>query len=664
MTGENFLAGPPNKTVETVMSYQAKWSFSSGSGTFNAISQALWRNYIAWNNCLFTPDSYDSSLGSDGDVGEFVKVAINEARTVGKQYISLITRQKLYWEAITDVDSASPIQDMRLAKGIANAVTEKQNLQNKMYNMVEKTYIYGASFISAIWQTDKGYPYAMDENNNIQYSGDVTIDMHDISDVIYDWSIESWDVTPWVAFRRMVNKYDIAAQHPDLADQIMTVCSARSDKRLIPRFNMLSSFDNPDIIYVWEFYSRPSPAMPQGRMIIYVNPAIILYDDVNKYGTLPIEPLMFSKIQGTGLGYPELCTALPAQEILDGIVSTIASNARAFGSQSVLMPSGSDIDPTQIADGMLTIRYTPLPQVQNGGKPEILDLLKIPDSLFKFNEMMTEKVGDLSGLSNTIRGNPPSGITSGNALATLTANASEFLTQAQAEYSMCVQKLMNHVINAYRLFATVQQTSKIIGTSSIGYVANWKGEDLKSIQLVKLRQSNSVLDSVAGRQQIADNLLQAQQINGAQYIQLQSGVPLESIFEDTMSEVLAIKTEIDAIIEGKQVAPLITDNHPLFIDAYQKLLYNPYVRVNSTLTQSVLQLMQTRVQLELQFQQNFALYQMVRGQPSPAIPPPPPGAGPNQPPPSQQSPQKGIPDNLPQGVPSAPAKPAKPEAKL
>ena len=659
-----FAAGSPKEIANTIESHASKWSFTGGSGTFNALSMALWRNYIAWNSTLFTPESFDSALGSDGEVGEFVKVVSNQARSVGEQYISIITRQKLYWDAITDVNSANPINDCRLAKGIANAVTETQRVQSKFYAAAEKSYIYGAAFISSTWKTDKGYPYAVDQDGTLAYSGDVEIGVHDVSDVVYDWSIEEWSDLPWVAIRRVKNKHDLAAQHPDLADKILSTPSARSQKRLIPRFNMLSSFDNPDMIYFWEFYLRPCPSVPKGRFVVYTDPNCVLFDDDNLYETIPVEPLMFSKIQGTGLGKPRLSEMLPVQEIYDGILSTIASNVRAFGKQNIVMPDDADIDPVQIGDGMNVIRYHVNPTAPDGGIPKILDLLEIPAALFQFAGMMNTQVADLSGLSSTIRGNPPAGVTAASALATLTANASEFLSQAQLEYSMCCEKVMNHTINAYKRFATVEQTSKLVGTSSVGYVKTWKGEDLKSVQHIKLRQTNGLMDSLAGRQQIADNLLQAGLVNAGQYVKIQSGAPVESLFEEVFTTEMAVQAEIDAIVEGNSIIPIITDDHPKFIKAYQALLYNPSVRVSSKLTGDVMQLIETRISLEQQLQKNFELYQIIRGQPSPMagqMMPPPGGGGGAAP--NGNMPIPGAPNEA-SVQPAQPAQPAQPKVSL
>ena len=618
-SSSNFAMGTPKEVADQMVCFLSKWSFTGGSGTFNAISAALWRNYLSWNSTLFTPSSFESSLGSDGEVGEYVKVIINQARTVGQQYISLLTRQRLYWEAITDINSASVIQDTRLAKGIANAVTERERMQQKMYAAVEKTFVYGASFISSTWRTDKGYPYSFSqEENKLSYSGDVVIKVHDVSDCVYDWSIEEWDDLPWVCIRTIQNRYDVIATHKDLESELMAAPSARSEKRMIPRFNILSSFDNPDMIFVWEFYLKPCPSVPKGRMVIYVTPDCILADDDNLYECIPVEPLIFSKVQGTGLGYPNLSTMLPAQEIMDGVISTIASNVRAFATQNIIMPSDSDIDPIQITEGMNVLRYTPVPGVPNGGEPKVLDLLNIPAELFNFANMMNSQIGDLSSLSSTVRGNPPTGVTAGNAIATLTANATEFLSQAQGEYSLCVQKIMSHALNAYKRFATVEQTTEISGESGVGFVKTWSNTDLKHIKGIKLRQSNSVMDSLAGRLQVADNLLAQQLITAGQYVKIQSGAPIDSIFQDQFTEELAVQAEVEAILENKPIIPILTDDHPKFIIAYQKLLYNPAVRANSQITGDIMKLMETRINLELQFQQNFELYEMIRKVPSPA----------------------------------------------
>jgi hypothetical protein len=53
----------------------------------------------------------------------------------------------------------------------------------------------------------------------------------------------------------------------------------------------------------------------------------------------------------------------------------------------------------------------------------------------------------------------------------------------------------------------------------------------------------------------------------------------------------------------------------MFINAYKKLLYNPHVRTQSPLTQTIVQLMQERIMMEQQL--DPMLKAMLRGEPLP-----------------------------------------------
>jgi hypothetical protein len=71
------------------------------------------------------------------------------------------------------------------------------------------------------------------------------------------------------------------------------------------------------MIYVYEFYHKPTPALPQGRMTIYASGTCVFEDGENPYGQIPGRFLKFEQIIGTGLGYPMLSNLLPVQELLD-----------------------------------------------------------------------------------------------------------------------------------------------------------------------------------------------------------------------------------------------------------------------------------------------------------------------------------------------------------
>jgi hypothetical protein len=116
---------------------------------------------------------------------------------------------------------------------------------------------------------------------------------------------------------------------------------------------------------------------------------------------------------------------------------------------------------------------------------------------------------------------------------------------------------------------------------------------------------------------------------------LLEGAPIETLFQSELSEDVAVLQEIEALQRGEPVAPLITDNHPMYIRAYQKLLYNPSIRQNGPMVQSVLSLMMERAQLEMQCPPDIKA--MLRGLPMPQMGMTPQGAMPTSQPPSNPS---------------------------
>jgi hypothetical protein len=159
------------------------------------------------------------------------------------------------------------------------------------------------------------------------------------------------------------------------------------------------------------------------------------------------------------------------------------------------------------------------------------------------------------------------------------------------------------------------------------------------------------MNSISGRLQLGEAILPMLQNNQSsaivKYLSLLNGAPVDDMFEIEFDENMAAQQEVDALIEGRPVAPMMTDNHPIFIRELMKLVYNPIVRVNTELSAQVLAVIEQRVQMELAL--DPAIKAMTRGLP---MPPPPP-------PPDQGTPGQVTQNNngQPEGLPSGPAQP-------
>jgi len=176
-------------------------------------------------------------------------------------------------------------------------------------------------------------------------------------------------------------------------------------------------------------------------------------------------------------------------------------------------------------------------------------------------------------------------------------------------------------LDNYKRFAKAEQIIDVVGEGNTSAVETFKAQGMEGMRKVKCRVGNPLMATISGRLQLGESILpmlQAGQNDAiTKYLGLIEGAPVESMFESEISENVAVQQEIESIMKGESVMPIISDNHPMFIREYRKILYNQNVRRNSQLTQIVLDLMMERLTLEEQCPPQ--LKAILRGLPMPQI---------------------------------------------
>lgn len=606
---------------------------SSSTGIFSGYIGAYWRNTVAYYSNLIDPQSWETSLSFGGKEGELIKMKIPKARTLTNQFVTLVTKQRLNYEAITDITDAQPQVTAKLAKNICKSLHEANNLDDKISKAAEITAVVGMSFIATLWRTDKGYEYMANEKN-VVHSGDVCFEIKDIADVMWDWTISDWDDVPYVVVRCKRNRWDLIAEthDEDIKRELLNLPSSEEERQLWNNLTYTTGTMNDDMVFIYYFIHRPTPALPNGRMTIFANENSILFDEFqNPYAGIPVEPIVFERVKDTGLGYPMFSSLLPAQEMFDHCYSISASNQSAFGVQSMLNPRGNKLSVDQMS-GMKIWHYNPQ-NAEGGGKPEPVQFPSTPPEVMNFAGNLSNELANISMINDTLRGAPPSQVNSGAMAATLSANALEFLNAAQKAVIIAIERTMNHALMAYKNLASVEQIVDIVGENNYAYVKSFKSDSLKGLRKIKIRTQSPLMNSIAGRIQLGESLMDRGLIKDPMLlIQLQEGAAPETLFKSTWTENIAVQAELDALMEGRPVFPLETDNHPLYIAAYKEIMDNPIIRERTELPQIIIPLMKERLQMEMSM--DPMLKAILRGQPLPAQQPAPQsGPGNNQAPP-------------------------------
>lgn len=580
---ENWLADPDSEAVADRLCSMHGRSTIWGS---NPIVQAWVRNIYAYHSAVLDPNSWDTSLTFEGKQGELVKMVVPQARSLIRQLVTLTTKQKMAFQAIGQSDTGDVVEETRLGTSIIEQLIDKERGDEKGEMMAESAYVTGIGFMGAFWRTDRGGVYGVDpDSNTFLYRGEIELSTPHILDVMFDYTIADWQRQPWCEIRVMRNRWDLIAQFPEFSEELLKVEAIRQGNG--PYSWQDKIIADSDMIYCYELYVRPSPALPAGRMLFYASPKTVFSDGENEYGTIPLEPMIPEKIMGTGLGYPMLSNLLPAQEMMDHSFSVIATNQSAFGVQTITAPRGAGVSCQEIK-GMNFLSFTPMSNVSGGGRPEALQLLQTAPETFKFVDLLKAHQLELSNINSAMRGAPPAGVTSGTAIATLTTNALEFISSGQKAYTQTIERVMMHALNAEKKFAKIPRQVTLNGKNNQAFSKEYTGDKLGSLSGVKVSVANPLMQTMSGRLELADKLAGNGLVKTTQdYLLILEGAPTRKLYETELSESDLMQSENDKLQAGEQVMCWIGDDHPAHMRKHSMLMNDPNTRENGKAIQLI-----------------------------------------------------------------------------
>lgn len=589
----------PEEVVNRLDSYSKAWA---ATGT-NPFAQAWYRNTVAYYSSILEPNHWESSLGYRGEQGELIKMVLPQARSLIRQIITIVTKQKLSFTAIAETSDKDISKDLAMANAKIEEIIKEQQLDRLAETVAEHTCIYGMGFFKIGWRSDKGMPYMANPItkadgsvvNTTVYDGDLEITTPVIFDITYDNRIPDFKDNDWVCVSTLKNRWTLIAQYPELEQEILAVPPMEWYQKYFTTDASNSEFSS-DLICVKEAYHRPTAALPDGRMVVFASSEAIFYDDVNPYKCIPIVCVKPEGVPQIGYGYPILSNLLPAQEMFDHCLSAISTNQAALAVQSVLVPRGAEIN-SQDVGGMNWISYTPQ-GADGGGKPEPLQLTASAPETFKFAEFLDKYMTAVSGLNSTIRGQPPAGLTSGTAIATMSANAIEFLNSLSKSLDMAIETVMYKACQFTQDFAQVPRDLIVTGKNNKSSTKAFTGKTMSIVKRIKINRSNPLMQTLSGRMEMAQQLLQTGLIkNPTQYFNVIEGAPTQDMFDNELAENDLIASENEDLMMGKMPPVLITDSHAMHIYEHNKLLKDPNVRSNAEYVQLVLEHMSQHEQL-------------------------------------------------------------------
>jgi hypothetical protein len=530
-------------------------------------------------------------LGQSGEHGEFMMLDINHYKSLLTNLHTMTTNQRpaLDPRAInTDTESTA---QAKLAQGLLDYYMREKKVSRYIKDAVRYGLIYGEGFVTTEWNATGGKEYGVNpETGAVVREGDLAFSALPPHFVARDFNKLSSDEHNWQIVTRFRNKYDLAAKYPELADKIIGM--SFDDELFVKMRLTKSAFSESDDIPVFTFIHRVSDSLPEGRLVEVLSDQVVLFDGPNPYRDLPIHRIAPEDEDFSIFGYTVGYDLLPIQEAVNSLYATVATNQSTFGMQNILIPRGFNISVQSLSGGLNLIEFDP--QV---GKPEPLQLTLTAPEIFNFIQQLERLMETLSGVNSVARGNPEASLKSGAALALVQSMAIQFNSGLQQSYTELLEDVGTSMINILKDFAQVPRVALIAGKYNRSYMKEFSGKDLSQISRVVVDSGNPLAKTMAGKMQMAENMLQAGFIKTAdQYQMVLTTGNLDYMLEGDIKEQYNIRSENEGLAAGEPQQAIITDSHALHINEHKSVLASPEARKNPQIIKATVEHIMQHIQ--------------------------------------------------------------------
>lgn len=611
----------------------------------------------------------NTSVAHVGEDGELTAYGINYYRNLVTHVLALTCSEKPSYDYRAKNTDLESLQQARLADAIVDSYLVEKRMGRHMKQAAERALVFKEGFTFMQWDTAAGRAVApvpvmnldgtpkLDQNGKpfqkIKHEGDPWAVSKSPWDVIRDIHLKDWSNCKWIIVKEPENKYDLAARHPDKAEELLKLSGNCDETEFNIKNVIRSTYDNSesDIIPVLHFYHLPTDSMPAGRYTKFITSDLWLYDGAypyaNKSGNhkLPVQRITPGERFDSTDGYSAFNDLMVLQQVVNILMSTALTNNAAFGTQAIWMPDGCTLAAEQI-QGMAILK---------GGAPDAapraVQLTATPAELFKNADTVKGAMSELSGLNSVITGGSERDL-SGAAIGRYQSMAIQFSSNFQQSWAELQEDGGTFLLHLLQNFADTQRVTAMAGKANKGAMKSWNGQSINKIDRLVCDLGNPAFRTYAGRQDTADKLLDKGLIKDpSQYMQLIKTGNIDPMFESPLSKLELIRKENEMMMDGIPVKALVGDSHIQHAIEHRVILDDPEIRTladqKDPLAMKIVQLALDHIEehKQLALTQDPFWFAVSGEQPPPPPMTPPPGPG--GPPP----PQGGNPGPAPSIVP-------------
>ena len=167
--------------------------------------------------------------------------------------------------------------------------------------------------------------------------------------------------------------------------------------------------------------------------------------------------------------------------------------------------------------------------------------------------------------------------------------ALQFTSGLQQSYVKLIEDVGTALIHILKDFANTPKFVSLIGKNNRPFIKEFTGDSIAAINRVVVDIGNPLSRTIAGRVQMAEQLLQMNLIKTPQqYFSVMETGRLDMMYEGELDQLMAIKAENERLMEGMPVKATLLDPHRMHIMEHKAVLADPDLRKDNELTKKVM----------------------------------------------------------------------------
>lgn len=590
-----------------------------------------------------------AELIDTGDVGEVTEMHVNSLKPIAQNTLSIIAGTRPAIKPVaTNGDSASAAQT-RLAMGLHEYYDRRVSAKALEIETVRGGVVASRWSLLQGWKATAGEAVTYDvDRDQLIYEGDIELFTVPPWRITYEPCATNDAERRWCIFKRKYSRHDLIARAKDpyvkdcLIRGITADMSAEYSSRLLAgsltgTFRMLDRLLRDDInvedeVWVWELRHLPSPALPLGRLVRFVEPKCVLFDSMAAgepvpqvdggdeqppaqtavrypYDELHAYEWCPERVVGTTDGHTSMFDLTGLVDFIDMCTTSIATTVNLNGHPHLWSPGG-DVNVRTI-DGGPTVLETPQ-------KPEVLDFPALKPEVIEAANWAKELMNAAAALNATVMGNPEKGMPA-SAQALQRAQAVQYHQVAQDEWIRLIERNANGRLRLLKRFARTERVAEIAGESGGWEVRKWKAEDIAGVERFAVEPINPMSATFEGRQAIAEQL----GIQGDALLDFITTGSMKKVTETRTLQLELVERNKSLLLRGVGLAPvdqaasmqagqpvfvevpkgqevvtiLRSDPHHIAIPAYLSVVNSPESRTDNALVQPALDCVQESLRL-------------------------------------------------------------------